>query len=166
MPTRIIVGVIVAPLIWLFFGHATEFAFALLSSGSFFMRWSLSANIDIGMVGVGYLAMITTCFPFSLVCRALQWQWLWVYAVAGAGLGFVVPVYLTFIVEYILGDSSQAQVFGIPPLFIPQMWHFQTGAAIVTTLMFVIYWLIAVHRNAWYRQRPNKALQLTATSGG
>lgn len=129
------------------------------------MRWGPSAEIDYGMLGIGYLTMITTCLPFSLVCRAFRWHRVWAYVVVGAVLGFVVPVYITFLVNFVLDGSLETQSFGIPPPFIPQLWHFQSGAALITVIMYVLFWAIAVRNNHWFQQRPNPPLNRTRADG-
>jgi hypothetical protein len=159
---KILLGFAIAPIIWaLLVIPASEFVYGLLVPEHRYWSLHLLWAVDWPLLGMSYFLMLVVFAPYSILCRALGRNSIWVYVLGGLVLGFVCPVYLFFLNDLLFGSGSGAALRGGPWLVIPEAWHFQSGAALASSVSLATFWIIAIRNNEWLQTQPNSALNRT-----
>ena len=156
---RTLLGLLIAPIVWsLLVVPASELAYGLVVPEHRYWWWSVWWSIDWSVVGFSYILMLVVFLPFILICRAIRRNALWIYVLGGFALGFIAPVYVFQFGHVLVGSSDFDSIATGPWLVIPEAWHFQSGAAMAASMALVVFWLISVRNNDWFKPRPNLAL--------
>jgi len=145
---RIIIGIIIAPLIWPFFEvYIAGVMYILMTGTTIELSWNVGFH-NLHRYWWGYGLMVFCGIPLIFICKKYHWHKLWHFLLGAGLLGLIAPV-LYWVGSAIVFQPQDASVTSLVRL-VMMGTHTLFSGAITLMLVFLLFWFISVKNNEWY----------------